>query len=180
MKAENYTSETSEFAKRSGNFFRKNLNGILIRLFLANLFFLNAIAASGQDSTVGMVFAPTDRAVGLRYDRQIKSFGAYGSASWGNYSFPDGMLIKHHVKLSTGIVKYMPNRNKRMTTLFSLGLSAHSYGEMTGELIEVPDHMFDRISFEAGVGFMIDRFNIGWCYDPLRKEVAVNVGIHFN
>ena len=134
---------------------------------------------SGQNSTVCLLYSPTDKGIGFRYDKQINNVGIYGSACRGSYWVSDGVRINNHVKLSTGFVKYVPNMIEKVINVFSLGVSFHSYGTVKGEYIPTPDHLFFPVSVEAGVGFLINHFNIGWCYDPLKKEVVVNSGYYF-
>jgi hypothetical protein len=146
---------------------------VLITLFLWSLKILC------QNRAIGMIYAPTDNGIGLRYDKQINEMDVYGSACWGSYWFRNGERIHNHVKFSAGVVKYVTNRKEKVINLFSLGVSYHTYGEMSAEYVPVPDHLFFPVSLDIGVGYTINHFNIGWCYDPFKKEVVVNSGYYF-
>jgi len=162
------------------NFLRGKRNSLVVKLLLTSVFLLTTILVSGQNSAVGLVFAPTDKAVGLRFDAEKNNIGFYSSACWGNYTLNYGTRINDHVKLSAGVVKYLPNRMRKFTNMFSLGLSYHTYGKTVGEYMQVPANAFRKVSVDVGVGFKVNRFNIGWCYDPFKKEVVVNSGFFFN
>jgi hypothetical protein len=153
---------------------------IFIMMILLAFFLTSTGKLHGQNSSVGVVFAPTDRGLGFRYDRQLSSTGFYGSASWGNYRFLNGAILKDHVRMAAGVAKYVKNKKLNINHLFSLGISLHSYGAMKSENFQVEQKALRRVSAEAGVGFIYNHFNIGWCYDPLKKEVVVNCGYYFN
>ena len=144
--------------------------------FLLIIIFLLPLILFGQN-TIGLLYAPTDNGVGLRYDKQITNIGIYTAICRGNYWFKNGDYINNHVKFSVGVVKYVPN--KKIINLFSLGLNYNTYERMREGYIPVPDHLFYPISLELGVGLIINHFNIGWCYDPFKKEVVVNSGYYF-
>ena len=150
-----------------------------MKLLLIIILFIQSLILAGQNTTLCLTYAPTDRGTGFRYDKQITDIGIYGSASRGSYRFNDGQRINNHIKLSSGVVKYFQNKSKNTCNLFSLGLSYHSYGKIKDESIPIHDHVFFPVSLDVGVGFIINHFNIGWCYDPIKKEVIVNSGFYF-
>jgi hypothetical protein len=141
--------------------------------------FLCSVIILGQNRTIGIIYAPTDNGIGFRYDKQLDKLGVYGSACWGSYWFRNGERIYNHLKLSAGVVKYVTSSKKKVINLFSLGLSYHTYGAMSTEYVPTPDHLFFPVSLDIGVGYIINHFNIGWCYDPFKKEVVVNSGYFF-
>lgn len=134
---------------------------------------------SGQNRTISVLYAPTDKGTGIRYDRIHDEKGIYGAVCWGSYWFNNGERINNHLKFSAGVVKYVPAMKGKIINLFSIGISYHTYGAVSKEYIPTPDHLFFPLSAEMGVGLIINHFNIGWCYDPLKKEVVVNSGYYF-
>jgi hypothetical protein len=150
-----------------------------MKLLIMIVLFISSLIISGQNRIICLIYAPTDNGIGFRFDRQISEMGVYGSACWGSYWFRNGERINNHLKLSAGVVKYVTSSKKRIINLFSLGLSYHTYGAMSNEYVPTPDHLFFPVSLDLGVGYIINHFNIGWCYDPLKKEVAVNTGYYF-
>ena len=80
-----------------------------MKLLLINVLLFITLIISGQNTTIGFLYAPTDQGIGFRYDKQMTDIGIYGAAHWGSYWFKNGARINNHIKLSAGIVKYVPN-----------------------------------------------------------------------
>ena len=152
-----------------------------------NIFLLYPLVLFGQSTTISLLFAPADMGGGLRYDKQINDIGIYGAACMENKvhnketdPITNISGIKNHLKLSAGLVKYVPDRKRSVINFFSLGLCYHSYGMFRKELYAASDKIIFPLSPEFGVGIIISHFSIGWCYDPVKKDVVVNSGFYFN
>lgn len=135
------------------------------------------LALFGQKNTISLIHQPTDLGFGLRYDRQIKTFGVYTSISHGNYRLDERETIKDHIKGVIGISKFIPSSYlDNITHYFSIGLSYHKYGEKT---IELPDRVYNPYSFDLSTGVQLNRFSVGFGADFIKREGTVNIGFVF-
>lgn len=140
---------------------------ILILLFMP-------MALFGQKNTISLVYQPVDAGIGVRYDRQIKTFGVYTSISHGEYWLSEYEKVKNHVKFVIGgeifrESSYLDN----VTHYFSIGLSYHKYGEKT---VSLPGRVYYPYSIDLGTGVQMGRFSIGFGADFLKREGTVNIG----
>lgn len=126
-------------------------------------------------NTISIIHHPTDMGFGLRYDKQIKNYGFYISASRGVYKLSD-KLKSNHLKLVAGVVKYFPDAYYTdVNSLYSIGISYNRYGNS----MNLPDKVFRPLSIDLGVGVRIKKITTGFCFDFLKGEGSVNFGINF-
>lgn len=143
---------------------------ILILLFMP-------LALFGQKNTLSIVHQPTDLGFGIRYDRQIKTFGVYTSISHGTYRLSEYETIKNHIKAVIGVSKFIPSSYiDNVTHYYSIGLSYHKYGEKT---IDLPDKVYYPYSFDMSTGVQINKFSIGFGMDFIKREGIINCGLVF-
>jgi hypothetical protein len=131
-------------------------------------------------NTVSLTFADNDLAIGGRYDRQINRMGIYGGIGYGCYRSKFCGITEHYKALA-GVERFVTNyASKEWITYFSVGVNAHHYNEIEPPFVEMSPIATSAVSFEFGVGFIIRRKAVfGWTYDPLKKDVTLNVGIRF-
>jgi hypothetical protein len=115
-------------------------------------------------NTVFLVYQPTDRGLGIRYDYQ-KEIGFYASVTKGDYQFIES-YVKNHRKIAVG----------GLYKAFSLGLSYHEYGEIKGEF---NDRGLKPFSFEIGGKVKANRLCVGIRADFLKGEGSADIGFNF-
>jgi hypothetical protein len=115
-------------------------------------------------STIFLVYQPTDRGLGLRYDYQ-KEMGFYTSVTKGDYQFIES-YVKNHRKIAIG----------GLYKAFSLGLSYHKYGEIKGNF---NGRGLKPFSFEVGGKVKANRLCVGIRADFLKREGSTDVGFNF-
>jgi len=119
---------------------------------------------------------PVDFGVGVRGDYYINGLGLYSSVSYGNWGIYKEYDIKHHVKLTTGVLVPLPDYNGG-TFDITAGLNYHLLG--SSENPNLNPHIFNPWSFELGFTCKLRRFAIGVRTDVLRWEPCVDVGFNF-
>ncbi len=118
-----------------------------------------------------MVLQPSDLGVGLRVDQQISDrAGVYAMYTRGAYRF-EGGYVNNHRKMSLGGIWYT-----RQKSFLTVGLSYHTYGSYHFD-IEIPKQTLKPVSFDVGVGVILDNFIVFCTVDPLKWDVGVGVGI---
>lgn len=142
-----------------------NKSVLIIILCFLSLF------VKGQNN-LSILYAPTDARMGLRYDHQGK-IGYYASASYGNYHF-DEFYVEDHVKYSAGVSLYRWDRPGSYTFL-SFGLAYHQYGKYN--ITETK--ALNPFSFDIGAGALINKFIIGFAFDPNKLEGEIFTGFKF-
>lgn len=143
---------------------------ILILLFMP-------LSLFGQKNTLSIIHQPTDMGLGVRYDRQIKTFGVYTSISHGTYRLGEYETIKNHIKAVIGVSKFIPSSYlDNVTHYYSIGLSYHKYGEKT---IKLSERVYNPYSVDLSTGVQIGRFSIGFGMDFIKREGTINCGLIF-
>ena len=140
------------------------------KLLLTIILCFSSLFISGQ--TLSVLYGPTDTRLGLRYDKPGK-VGYYASASYGNYRF-DEFYVEDHVKYSAGISLFRGDFTGTYTFL-SFGLSYHDYGKYN--LIKT--EALKPLSFDIGAGGLINRFIVGFAFDPNKWEGEIFTGFKF-
>jgi len=136
------------------------------RLRIILLLFSLTLAANSQ-TTLSVIFQPTDLGFGVRVDQQVKDIGFYASGSKGEYRFDNG-YIKDHYKITLGGIGYMYNNS-----FLTVGINHHIYGKHEGEL---PKGTLDKYSLEIGAGARIKRVAVFFAFDPIKGEGNVGIG----
>jgi len=149
---------------------------IIIFILSLVVFILSIINAGAQDyrASLSGVYAPQDRAIGIKAGYNFGMYGLYFSYSHGNYfgfDYQDQpFYIKNHNRWSGGFMIFSG------TSYLSVGLVRHSFGDMDNTGFLNP-RAFERVSAEFGVGCCINRFISGFRFDPFKWTGRVEVGI---
>jgi len=144
---------------------------ILISLLIALLGSLQA------QNTLSVLSYPSDRGLGLRYDRQIQNSGLYIAMSKGNYRVNEIERINNHIKTAIGYVRYMKSYYDDFTrTYFSAGMSYHYYSNRIADLL---NRVYYPVSFDLGCGAKFKNTMIGFCFDFIKREGGINFGVNF-
>ena len=127
-------------------------------------------------NTLSVLYHPTDKGIGLRYDRQIQNSGLYIAMSKGNYQVSESERIDNHVKTAIGYVRYMKSYYDDFThTYFSAGVSYHYY---SNRLIDMPQKVYYPLSIDLGCGVKFKHTMIGFVFDFLKWEGGINFGLN--
>jgi hypothetical protein len=117
--------------------------------------------------------SPSDLGIGVRIDNFSGWHGSYLAISDGNYKFADDWYINDHMKLSIGYLYYT-----KTNSFFSVGANYHAYGEVKTPY-KMPHRALTPISFEVGCGLYFKRMATAIRIDPVKWDVAIDVGIIF-
>lgn len=143
----------------------------LILIFLSITLFISLQA----QNIISVVYHPTDKGIGLRYDRQIRSSGLYIAMSKGNYRVSESERINSHIKTVAGYVKYIENQYNDFTYI-SAGVSYHYY---SNQFATHPKMVYYPVSLDLGGGVKFEHTMIGFCFDFFKWEGGINFGINF-
>ena len=117
--------------------------------------------------------SPSDLGFGVRVDNFSGRHGAYLAVSDGHYKFAEDWYIRDHMKLAVGALWYT-----KTNSFISLGASYHAYGEVKAPY-EMPHKALMPLSFEVGCGVYFTRLAAAIRIDPLKWDVALDIGIIF-
>ena len=115
--------------------------------------------------------SPADLGFGIRIDNFSGNQGSYLAISDGSYRFADDWYISDHMKLAIGYLYYT-----KTSSFLSIGASYHAYGEVKTPY-EMPRRALMPISFEMGTGIYFDKLCTAIRIDPLKWDVAIDIGI---
>ena len=138
------------------------------------LLFLLITGSLQAQNTISVLYYPTDKGIGLKYDRQVHNSGLYIAMSKGNYRISETESIKTHIKTGFGYVRYLKNEDLT-SSYISIGPSYHYYSNQL-----MPERAYYPISFDLGTGVKFEHTMIGFCFDFLKWEGGINFGINFN
>ncbi|MBK5202140.1 MAG: hypothetical protein JJE45_00260 [Prolixibacteraceae bacterium] len=145
----------------------------LIFLLLISVSF--SAMAQRQPSALYLSHQPVDFGIGVRGDYYINGFGLYSSVSYGNWGLYRQFDIKHHVKLSTGVLLPLPDYNGGKFDV-TAGINYHLLGSVMLDDSPLNPKIFNPWSFELGLTVKLKRFAIGVRTDILRWEPCVDAG----
>ena len=130
-------------------------------------------------NTISFSFSDNDLGVGARYEHEWYKYGFYIGAGYGNYQcFEWGTMM--NIRTSGGFVKYVRNNREDLITYFTAGGNYHWYHHVQDGYLEPGLNLYFPVSLEFGTGAIIcKRFNVGWTYDPFKKDVVLSVGYRF-
>jgi len=138
-----------------------------------------SLSAQFKTNTLYATLQPIDMGLGLRYDKQLSAkYGAYTSLAHGNYRFGRGYEIPHHVRAVIGALRY----ERQYTVdyfIWGAGLCFSRTGEGNVIVMDMPARTMFPVSFELVAGALAGRWAIGFRYDPLKNESAMDLGIRF-
>ena len=142
------------------------------------IYLLIALFGSLQaQNTLSVLSYPSDRGLGLRYDRQIQSSGLYIAMSKGNYRISESERIDNHIKTAIGYVRYMESYYDDFThTYFSAGVSYHYYSNRISGLL---NRVYYPVSFDLGCGAKFEHTMVGFVFDFIKHEGGINFGVNF-
>ena len=144
------------------------------KLLLITALLLSLLTIKAQ--TIYVSHQPVDFGLGVRGDYHINGMGLYSSVSYGNWGIYKEYDIKHHVKLTTGVLVPLPEYNGG-TFDITAGLNYHLL--QSSEHPSLNPKIFTPWSFELGLTSKLGRFAIGVRTDVLRWEPCVDVGFNF-
>jgi len=148
-------------------------------LLLLLLFLPSVCMAQFKTNTLYGTLQPIDMGLGLRYDKQLSDkYGAYTSLAHGNYRFGRGYEIPHHVRAVVGALRY-EKQYKVDYFIWGVGACFSRTGEGNVIIMDMPARTMFPVSFELVVGALAGRWAIGFRYDPLKNESAMDLGIRF-
>lgn len=127
-------------------------------------------------NTLSVFYHPTDKGIGLRYDRQIQNSGLYIAMSQGNYLISESERINNHIKIVAGYVKYLDSKYYDSPFYISGGISYHHY---SNRIIDLPDKVYYPLSIDLGCGVKFEHTMVGFIFDFVKQEGGVNFGINF-
>jgi hypothetical protein len=135
-------------------------------------------------NTVYLIFQPGDLGLGMRYDRRFNKklyqFGAYSSASRGEYRLGEGCYVKNHLKLGLGGIFYPENPSfKDSNGFFGFGISYHDYGEKADPWKIIDNKGLKPLSIDFSAGVRFEKFNFFINVDPLKREGSIGAGLSF-
>lgn len=149
---------------------------VLITLLLGICTRTQAQSVYGRHSdAVYLSFQPIDLGVGVRYDYHISDVGMYSSMSYGDWRLYRANGLRHHVKMSTGVL--LPFRYDHTAHIdFTAGINYHYLNSVRIEGIDINPHMFNPWSFELGFAVKFKKVSIAAATDILRWEPCVYIG----
>jgi hypothetical protein len=154
---------------------------ILIVLFTLCLFTSKA-QNPREPNTIYLILQPADNGIGIRYDRMIKSsyYGIYGALTYGDLKLENGLVIKNHYKLVSGVILYGDPLFRIFHPYFGIGVSYNTYYGLFNIPPEQPETEMDQWSFELSLNTKIsNKVNVGVRYDPLMNISSLDVGFSF-
>lgn len=129
-------------------------------------------------SAIYLSFQPADFGLGVRCDYYIQRLGIYNSLTYGNGGLYKANQIKHHTKITIGILVPLPDYHGA-TFDITTGLNYHALGSIILNDSHVSPQIFNPWSFEIGLTTKWRRFSIGARTDILRWEPCIDFGIKF-
>lgn len=143
---------------------------LIIALILCILLAVNLCA----QSTVSIVLQPTDRGLGIKFDRQQGNIGVYTAITSGSYDNPCGIIIKEHFKTSLGLMIHLP----KYGSFVSIGGNYNLYSGYDSD-IHVSNRVFMPVSLELGCGWRLGRITPALRMDVLKWESSIDIGFMF-
>ncbi len=121
---------------------------------------------------------PVDFGVGVRGDYYIKSFGLYNSVSYSDWGLYRQNNLRHHVKLSMGVLMPLDDYNGAKFDVMA-GLNYHHMRYTKLEDSFINHKILNPWSFELGLTVKMQKFALGVRTDILRWEPCVDFGLTF-
>jgi len=147
---------------------------IILLVLLSSL----PLFAQEKRSALYVSMQPADFGIGLRYDFYPGRIGIYNSITYGNLGLYKANQIKHHVKITAGILAPLPDYNGAKFDI-TAGINYHYLGSVIMEGSLVSSQIFNPWSFELGLTTKWKRLCIGVRTDLLRWEPTLDLGIKF-
>lgn len=122
---------------------------------------------------------PADVGVGIRGDYYFNDVGVYSSISYGNGGLYKQFNMKHHVKLTTGVLIPLPDYGTWKYD-FTVGINYHYLKDVTIYNIPVNPEILNPLSFELGLTVKMKRLAIAVRTDILRWEPCIDIGYVLN
>ena len=135
-----------------------------------------------KPNTVYLVFQPVNHGIGLRYDRMIKSsnYGIYGSLMHKDMKLVNGLIIKHHYKLVSGVLLYGDPMFNIFHPYVGVGVSYNAYDGLYNIPPAIPENELSHWSFDVSLNTRIyNIINAGIIMDPMLETISFNVGFTF-
>lgn len=127
-------------------------------------------------NAIYLAMQPVDFGLGIRYDYHISDLGLYSSVSYGDWGLYRIYNVRHHVKLSTGILMPLEDYNGAHFDV-TAAINYHYVQSVMLDDLLVNPKIFNPWSFELGLSVKLHNFAIAVRTDILRWEPCVDVGI---
>lgn len=136
--------------------------------------------AYNKPDAIYLLFQPTDLGIGVRYDYHIKDLGLYSSISYGDWRLYKYNGLRHHVKLSTGVLLPFRTSSNNSHSDFTAGINYHHIGSIMFDDVYLDPKIFNPWSFELGFVTKFRFFSVAVATDILRWEPCVYIGKTLN
>lgn len=133
---------------------------------------------ANTQNAIYLTLQPTDLGLGIRSDYYIKDLGFYSSLSYGNGYIYRKRNLKHHIKLSTGILIPLPNYRGNMYDI-TAGINYHYEESLTIHYPSIETNDFNPLSYELGITVKFKCFTFAVRTDIPRFETYFDIGILF-
>jgi hypothetical protein len=129
-------------------------------------------------SAIYITHQPVDFGIGIRGDYYINDVGFYSSASYGNWGLYRQYNLKHHIKITTGILFPLADYNGGVFD-FTAGLNYHILKYSIIDNPSLNSKILKPLSFELGLTVKLRHFALGICTDIPRWEPGIDFGYAF-